>query len=63
MTVDSVLTLSNIVLGGGDLPPKMSMDDLVQCLVDVNINFRGGIVNGGALAMTSLQSSIFGLKC
>jgi len=63
MTVDGVLSLSNNVLGGGELPPNMSMDDLVQCLVDVNINFRGGIVNRGSLAMTNLQASVFGVKC
>ena len=48
-TVQQVLTAANQALGGGSLPPGMTIGALNDLVTRLNENYDGGTVNNGLL--------------
>jgi hypothetical protein len=63
LSVAQVLALAHSVLSGGPCPPGLSLDILVNVLVQINVNFRAGLINHLYLAIPKLIAVNVNLAC
>jgi hypothetical protein len=63
LSVGQVLVLANLVISGGPCPPGITLDVLVDLLVNINLNFRAALVNNLHLAIPKLLAVNLNLSC
>jgi hypothetical protein len=63
LTVSQVLALANSIIAGGPCPDGLTLDLLVDVLVNINLNFRAALVNQLYLTIPKLIAVNVNLAC
>jgi len=63
LSLGQVVSMANSCISGGALPSGFTLVDIVQCLVDINLNFHAALVNNGVCGVPSLLAIQLGIAC